>query len=127
MSRTRPLLHTLERCPQGEELYAEFLSDPGRRIVFQERPRRRPDPQPGKWEARQLPRQRQHKADLMFSLVYVTCKLFFKLCFWMILVFGWLMLAMIVLPVALIASVTGHERTATARQWQRSLRWRWRF
>jgi hypothetical protein len=51
--------------------------------------------------------------------------LFFKLCAWMVLLTAWLMLAMIVLPIAIIASATGHHHAA--RQWQRSLRWRWRI
>jgi hypothetical protein len=67
----------------------------------------------------------QTRAHLVFLLVYVTCKLFFKLCFWMMLLSTWLMLAMIVIPVVLIASATGHERVA--KEWWRSLRWRWRF
>jgi hypothetical protein len=61
----------------------------------------------------------------MFALVYVMCKLIFKLFVWMTLLSVWLTVAMIVLPVAVVASATGHERTA--RQWQRSLKWRRRF
>jgi hypothetical protein len=62
---------------------------------------------------------------LMVFLVYELCKLSFKLFAWMMMLSIWLMMAMIVIPAAVIASATGNQRAA--RQWQRSLRWRWRF
>lgn len=61
----------------------------------------------------------------MFALIYLSCKISIKLCIWMTLLSLWLMLAMIAVPAALIASATGNERAA--KQWQRSLRWRWRL
>jgi hypothetical protein len=61
----------------------------------------------------------------MFGLIYLFCKISIRLFIWSVLLSAWLMLAMIALPTALIASATGHDYAA--RQWQRSLRWRWRF
>ena len=61
----------------------------------------------------------------MFSLVYLMCKLTIKLFIWYVMAAAWLMWAIIALPVVLIASASGNDRTA--RQWKRSLRWRWRF
>jgi hypothetical protein len=61
----------------------------------------------------------------MFSLVYIACKLSIKLFVWSLMISLWLMVAMIALPAALIASATGNDRAA--RKWQRSLHWRWRF
>jgi hypothetical protein len=54
-------------------------------------------------------------------IIYMTI----KLCWKVLLVEAWLCWAMVVLLVALIASVTGHHRTA--QQWMRSLNWRHMF
>ena len=51
-------------------------------------------------------------------VIYMIFKMAFKLSWWMLL----LCWAMVALPVALIASLTGHDRAA--RQWMRSLNWR---
>jgi hypothetical protein len=48
-------------------------------------------------------------------------KWFIKICVWMILSEFWLVWAMIALPVAAIASASGHR--AASRQWTRSLDW----
>jgi hypothetical protein len=52
------------------------------------------------------------------SLIYMI----FKLFWWMLLVEVWLCWALVALTVALIASLTGHDRAA--RHWMRSLNWR---
>jgi hypothetical protein len=61
----------------------------------------------------------------MFWLIFMMFKWTIKLCVLLVMLEVWLLWAIVALPVALIASATGHDRTA--RQWQRSLRWRWRF
>jgi hypothetical protein len=112
---------------------------PARRPAAGSRPRtgnRSPSSADGEgWASRKpcrLPRRRTTIPDRfdircasMFSLIYIMCKLTMKLCVWSVLVSVWLMWAMVVLPIALVASLTGNDRVA--RQWQRSLRWRWRF
>lgn len=54
---------------------------------------------------------------LMFSLVRLSV----KLMVWSVMAGLWLMWAMLALPVALVASVSGNDRLA--RLWMRSLRW----
>lgn len=54
----------------------------------------------------------------MFSLLYLMIKLMIAT----VVLSLWLMWALIALPVMLIASATGNQRSA--RSWQRSLRWR---
>lgn len=67
----------------------------------------------------------QMRGALMFTLVYLMCKWSIKLFILLVMMEAWLLWAMIAFPVALIASARGNDRVA--RQWQRSLRWRWRF
>ena len=58
----------------------------------------------------------------MGFLIYMTFKMMFKFCWWMLLLtllLGWIM---VVLPVAIVASLTGHDRTA--HRWMRSVNWR---
>jgi hypothetical protein len=47
-----------------------------------------------------------------------------RFMWWVLLASFWLCWAMIVLPIALVAIVTGHQRAAN--QWMRSLNWFWR-
>jgi hypothetical protein len=54
----------------------------------------------------------------VFSLIFVLVRLMFL----MVVLAIWCMWLMIALPVMLIALATGNDRTA--RQWQRSMRWR---
>lgn len=57
----------------------------------------------------------------MGFVIYMTFKMASKM-FALMLLLCW---AVIALPVALIASLTGHDRTA--RQWMRSMHWRRMF
>lgn len=57
----------------------------------------------------------------MYSLAFMLIKWSVKLCVLMVVLEFWIMWAMIALPVAVIASATGHQ--ATSRQWMRSLNW----
>ena len=57
----------------------------------------------------------------MGFLIYMILKMTFKAGWWMVLGMVWLCWAMVALPIALIASATGNERSS--RQWMRSMRW----
>jgi hypothetical protein len=61
---------------------------------------------------------RHKECDPVVSLIYMM----FKLFWWALLAELWLCWALVALTVALIASLTGHDRAA--RQWTRSMNWR---
>jgi hypothetical protein len=48
--------------------------------------------------------------------------MFVRLTVWFFMLSLWLIWAIVALPIALIASITGNDRAA--HQWMRSLRWR---
>ena len=61
----------------------------------------------------------------MAFLIYMTIKITVKFFLWALLIELWLCWAIVAMPVALIASLTGNNHVA--RQWQRSMNWRRAF